>query len=853
MTHRKTVLLSGVFIGLFCLSMRHTYLNSLTNAQIIAEGLIAWRAPDQNGFACANCHAPDALDLARFNFTDADIRRRDETHLANEDTEKIIAMVHAIRDSLGLNGQLLDPMQDRPFQPGGQPIAGNSPQERDFNTGAQIFATQLPSLFSRIDSPEKAKNAETEIKNFDLRTQPCGIPFPRISEDHFHGAEHGSLNDWFSDFPLVPKSTADSITWFQLQDTYLANPNKDNFWAMYSQIETYLTPGGSNNAQILSVRKYQSLLLAQHLWREEFLGLTDLTDQVPLSFVEFPEAYNATVKLHDPFFDIGSRAHKRVPKESEYPSFTIDNITGELKDDIIAMRLPWWYLGWTFNPFLDQIGNRHEYFPQGVFGHLSKTSYILHHEFVHTKMDIERRYVARAWKTGRDYRKSNPTFSRATSGFHPGFVNYDNFFFNEAHEQMYQTFWANTRRMLIYLMIEEVNRQCAEGLPFKHYVGDLILWQEKLQNETLPKLIEWEPDYEAENRALVELAINTLQNAARSCNPQTPTDGTGTGLLAEIYDEMDFSNLLESRIDSRINYYQKVAREPIILPAAGEGVAVRWTGFIEPRYTELYEIDVRHGQHCDPSVRILIGGQPIVEYWDKNLTYGKRIGWSGDNRFRGTITLNAGQQHEITVEYTEPEDDQSIRLSWQSQSQLEEVVPATQLYPPSGTYTDPCQQDVSVNDYKVRSRYFRGKKIYSYGGVRPDSTVRFMASESITLSPGFHAMAGSDFVASIETCNTLTDEESVAESWFQDKSESELQTQFTTPLTVFPNPTADYLQVTVDGSGQLMLMNAAGQMLLEVPVERNRQLNLSAWDAGIYFLIYQKEDGAFEHRKVIKG
>ncbi|MEM1123156.1 MAG: PA14 domain-containing protein, partial [Bacteroidota bacterium] len=742
MTHRKTAVLYSLFVGLFCMSMRTTIISSLSNAEIIAEGLVAWRTPDQNGFACANCHAPDALDLARFNFSDATIRRRDESHLSNEDTEKIIALVHALRDSLGLNGQLLDPLEDRPFQPGGQPIAGDSPQERDFNTGNQVFANQLPSLFSRIDSPEKAKSAETEIRNFDLRTQQCGIPFPRISEDIFHGAEHGSLNDWYSDFPIVPNNTADSLAWFNLQDAYLANPTKENFWAMYSNINTYLTPGGESNAQILSLRKYQSLLLAQHLWREEFLGLSGMMDQKPLPFVEIPAEQNVNTTLHDPLFDIGSRAHKRIPKEAEYPTFVTDNLTGDFKDGIIAMRLPWWYLGWTFNPFLDQIGNRHEYFPQGVFGHLSKTSYILHHEFVHAKMDIERRYVGRVRKTGQEYRTSNPTFSRAVAGFDPGFVDYEDFFLNDEHEQMYQGFSANIRRMLIYLMIEEVTRQCDEGLSFKPYVGDLILWQEKLQSEILPKLIEWEPTYEAENRALVALAIATLETAARSCNSEPPTDGNGTGLLAEIYDELDFTNLLESRIDPRINYYQKVARDPIILPAAGDSVSVRWTGFIEPRYTEQYEIDVRHGQHCDPNVRVTVDGQILVEYWDKNLTYGTRIGWSGDNRFRGKITLTAGQKHEIKIEYTEPEDDQSIRLSWQSASQLEEVVPASQLYPPDGT-VQPCQQNLAVNDDKIRSAYYRGKTIYSYGGVQPDSTVYFTASESITLSPGFQALAGS--------------------------------------------------------------------------------------------------------------
>ncbi|MEM9195989.1 MAG: cytochrome c, partial [Myxococcota bacterium] len=43
-------------------------------------GLQAFRTPDSEGAACANCHAPDGIDLAILSYSDADLRRRGLLH-----------------------------------------------------------------------------------------------------------------------------------------------------------------------------------------------------------------------------------------------------------------------------------------------------------------------------------------------------------------------------------------------------------------------------------------------------------------------------------------------------------------------------------------------------------------------------------------------------------------------------------------------------------------------------------------------------------------------------------------------------------------------------------------------------
>lgn len=203
----RATILCVVSVGLWVLaSPGATRTTAQTTDAVIADGLVVWRKPDANGNACANCHSPDGIELARFNFSDEDIRRRDAVHVQPPESEKIVAMIRTLRDKYGFNGKLLDPINDRPFQPGGQPIAGANSRERDYNTALQTFAVKLPTLFGpRIDSIAKAISARDELIAFDTRNERIGVPFPRLSEDIARGTQYGLMNDWFTEVARVPK------------------------------------------------------------------------------------------------------------------------------------------------------------------------------------------------------------------------------------------------------------------------------------------------------------------------------------------------------------------------------------------------------------------------------------------------------------------------------------------------------------------------------------------------------------------------------------------------------------------------------------------------------------------------
>ena len=94
--------------------------------------------------------------------------------------------------------------------------------------------------------------------------------------------------------------------------------------------------------------------------------------------------------------------------------------------------------------------------------------------------------------------------------------------------------------------------------------------------------------------------------------------------------------------------------------------AVRWTGTIEPRFTERYTLSL---PHVDDTARVLVDGAVVIDH--PNL-------WSPSS---STVALVRGQRHDIVVEYSEAWGWAEIQLAWVSPSQPFEVVPSSQLAP----------------------------------------------------------------------------------------------------------------------------------------------------------------------------
>ncbi|TYQ13356.1 UNVERIFIED_CONTAM: cellulose binding domain-containing protein [Acetivibrio alkalicellulosi] len=146
--------------------------------------------------------------------------------------------------------------------------------------------------------------------------------------------------------------------------------------------------------------------------------------------------------------------------------------------------------------------------------------------------------------------------------------------------------------------------------------------------------------------------------------PPTPIIGEGTGLRGEYYNSINFTDLKKIRIDPTINFGW--GYESPVTGVGNDAFSVRWIGKIAPKYSEQYTFYTV----TDGGVRIWIDNILIIDKWV--------LGGESSQ----SIFLMAGEKYDIKMEYFSYNDESIARLSWSSDTQEEEIVPQSQLYPP---------------------------------------------------------------------------------------------------------------------------------------------------------------------------
>jgi hypothetical protein len=192
------------------------------------------------------------------------------------------------------------------------------------------------------------------------------------------------------------------------------------------------------------------------------------------------------------------------------------------------------------------------------------------------------------------------------------------------------------------------------------------------------------------SQSLASLMAATLAARPRNAGPvcavaasggfpiaASPTP-TGTGLTGNYYtnasttytNAINFNptNLFLTTNDTVIDF----TWGPAITPNLSNGnYTVRWTGQVEPQYSETYFFETR----TDDGVKLWVNDQLLIDHWqNQNAT------WTN------AITLVADVRYNIRLEYYNRVGSARARLSWFSPSQPRQVIPSTRLYPSDGGY-----------------------------------------------------------------------------------------------------------------------------------------------------------------------
>jgi len=145
-----------------------------------------------------------------------------------------------------------------------------------------------------------------------------------------------------------------------------------------------------------------------------------------------------------------------------------------------------------------------------------------------------------------------------------------------------------------------------------------------------------------------------------------PVVGTGKGLRGDYYDNPDFTSLMATHAAEAVNFdWGLSAPDPSV---GADTFSVRWTGKLLARYTG----GTTFRTWSDDGVRLWIDGQLIINNWIDHEAA----------EDAGVANLVAGQFHDVKLEFHENLENALIKLLWYSPCQTEEVIPASQLFPP---------------------------------------------------------------------------------------------------------------------------------------------------------------------------
>lgn len=197
------------------------------------------------------------------------------------------------------------------------------------------------------------------------------------------------------------------------------------------------------------------------------------------------------------------------------------------------------------------------------------------------------------------------------------------------------------------------------------------------------------------------------------------------GLKSEFYTSsgpgaFDFDEKKETIVTPNINFNDL---NPILEKLTGQenDVSVRWTGQIEPKYTEEYTFSMIG----DNGFRLWVDDQLIIDHWVND--------WD-NQQVSQPISLEAGKKHDIKIEYFEDMGGANLMLEWESASQGKEIVPSDNLYVPADyTYHGPASSSISKDGKRIELNFDSDFNEIPESAVNHFTTVGDKLATSISL------------------------------------------------------------------------------------------------------------------------
>jgi glucose/arabinose dehydrogenase len=140
----------------------------------------------------------------------------------------------------------------------------------------------------------------------------------------------------------------------------------------------------------------------------------------------------------------------------------------------------------------------------------------------------------------------------------------------------------------------------------------------------------------------------------------------GTGLIADYYNNEDFSGTHIQRVEPVVNFkYEDGSPDPKI---GNDTFSAKFSGLFKADENATYTFQVK----VDDGARLWVGNQLLVNQWAiTNKT----------NTYTGTITLKKGKNYAIRLDYREHTGAADIELRDSTPNTPLQIVPQTQLYP----------------------------------------------------------------------------------------------------------------------------------------------------------------------------